>query len=178
MDPTFADNRNQDRSRKHKHSGKSKGKGRADTDPSGGAGEGKSLAYNVPQHSSDMAPQGDYYQNYSHYGSATGQSYRTSSYAGQSDYGAQREYAPSQGQLQSVRLAGNDTDLSPRKRRHTVPAVLIHHPLPRETSPTFPLKPLWAAPMETWSLSLEICTSKEAEAEAEDRRQVVSTNDK
>ncbi|KAH8764874.1 hypothetical protein F5883DRAFT_103521 [Diaporthe sp. PMI_573] len=96
MDPAFADSRSQDRSRKHKHGGKSKGKGRADTDLYGGAGEGKSLAYNVPQPSSDRTPQDDYQQNYSHYGSATGQSYRTSSYAGQSDYGGQGGYATSQ----------------------------------------------------------------------------------
>lgn len=98
VDSNFADSRSQDRSRKHKHSGKSKGKGRADTDPYGGTGDGKSLAYNVPPPSSDRAPQGDYYQNYSHYGSTTGQSYRSNSYTGQSDYGGQGGYTPSQGQ--------------------------------------------------------------------------------
>lgn len=97
MDSTFTDTRTQDRSRKHKHGSKTKGKSRAEADPyGGGGGEGKSLAYNVPQLSSDRSSQGDYYQNYSHYGSGGGQPYGTGSYSGQGGYGVQGGHAPSQ----------------------------------------------------------------------------------
>ncbi|KAI7777401.1 hypothetical protein LA080_003553 [Diaporthe eres] len=97
MDSTFTDTRTQDRSRKHKHGSKTKGKSRAEADPyGGGGGEGKSLAYNVPQLSSDRSSQGDYYQNYSHYGSGGGQPYGTGSYSGQGGYGVQGGHAPIQ----------------------------------------------------------------------------------
>lgn len=91
----------QDRSRKHKHGSKSKGKSRVEADPyAGGGSDSRSLAYNVPQLSSDRSSQGDYYQNYSHYPSGSGQSYGPGSYAGQSGYGEQ--FAPGQGQSPSM----------------------------------------------------------------------------
>ena len=173
VDSSFADSRTQDRSRKNKHNSKGKGKGRGGKDSYGAAGEGKSLTYNVPQLGGDRTSQGDYYPNYSHYGPSSGQPYRTSSYAGQSDYGGQGGNAPSQGQSRSVELSGIGTYLSVHKLHDSTPVPLAQHPLLlRETSPICPLKPLPAARMGTSNLSPEACTSKEVEVEG--RRQVVS----
>lgn len=165
VDSTFADSRAQDRSRKHKHGSKTKGKGRAEADPYGGGGgcvggEGKSLAYNVPQLSSDRSSQGDYYQNYSHYGSGGGQAYGTGSYAGQGGYGAQGGHAPSQGQSLYVIFPGSHTYWSIHKYRDSAPV-----PLPREAFPISPSKPLSAAPTGTSNHSPGTCTSKEAVVE-------------
>lgn len=175
MDSTFTDTRTQDRSRKHKHGSKSKGKGRAEADPYGGGGvggEGKSLAYNVPQLSSDRSSQGDYYQNYSHYGSGGEQPYGTGSYVVQGGYGGQGGHAPSQGKSLYVMISGSHTYWSIHKYRDSAPVPLAHNTLPREASPISPLKQLSAAPTGTSIHSAGTCTSKEAEAE--DHRQVVS----